>query len=179
MNKEIWKDIEGYENLYQISNLGRVKSLRKNRLMKQQKRYNYYRIRLINNNKIGKNFVVHKLVAIAFLNKQDFKYYNNSDKQKYINSLNKLVVNHKDENTFNNNVNNLEWCTQRYNNNYGNRINKIKKSIIQYDINGNYIKNWDSIKEAKIKLKLSNIDKALNGKYKKCGNFIWKYKEEK
>ena len=175
--EKIWKDIPGYEGLYQVNNLGDIISLRKNCIMKPQKRKEYYRVRLLNKNNIGKSITIHKIVATCFLEKKDFKYYDYKDKQKYINNLDKLVINHKNENTKDNSANNLEWCTQKYNNNYGNRIKKMEKCIIQYDLEGNYIKEWKSIKEAKEQLKINNINKVLNGKYKKSGNYIFKYKE--
>lgn len=121
--KEIWKDIPDYEGLYQASNLGNVKVLdrvvnsgiknnktviRKGKLLKKRINQGYYEVALSKNNK--KRFLkVHRLIAITF-----------------IPNLNNLPsVNHKDENKLNNNVNNLEWCTIKYNCNYGNRNFKI------------------------------------------------------
>lgn len=173
--EEIWKDIKNYEGLYQASNYGNIKSLRKNCIMKPQKRKEYYRVRLLNKNNVGKSITIHRIVANTFLDKNKFKFYDIQDKNKYINKLGKLVINHKDKDPSNNNVENLEWCTQKYNNHYGNRISKMKKAIIQYDLKGNYLKTWNSIKEAEDKLKINNISKVLCGKYKKCGNYIWKY----
>ena len=103
---EIWKDIEGYEGLYQISNLGRVKRLghqcgaiyRNEHLLKPCLRDRYLSVRLSKNGKV-KNCNIHRLVASAFIPNP-----NNYD-----------VVNHIDTNRMNNNVNNLEWCTQSYN----------------------------------------------------------------
>ena len=105
---EIWKDIEGYEGLYQISNKGRVKSLGNNKNRKEKilsckpNNKGYLRVNLYKNGK-KKHFSVHRLVAIAFIP----------------NPNNLLEVNHKDENKENNHVKNLEWCTSEYNNNYG------------------------------------------------------------
>lgn len=112
MDKEIWKDIEGYEGLYQVSNYGRVKSfdqfinqknnskaLRKGRILKQSKNKDgYLRLRLVKNKK-GKTFFVHRLVAKTFI----------SNPRK----LNE--VNHKDGNKENNNADNLEWCNRSEN----------------------------------------------------------------
>lgn len=121
--KEIWKDIEGYEGLYQISNLGRVKSLekyvntaiknntkvkRKEQILKQYNKNGYLQVTLTHNNK-RKYFGVHRLVANAFIP----------------NLNNYPQVNHKDENTLNNCVDNLEWCTAKYNCNYGTRNSRI------------------------------------------------------
>lgn len=154
MNKEIWKDIPNYEGLYQISNLGRIKSVekldklnhkRKEKILKCINNGRYMQVVLYRNSK--KNiFLIHRLVALTFIS----------------NPNNYCFINHKNENPYDNNVNNLEWCTHKYNDNYGNRGNKISKSnsvkIKQYDLNNNYIKTWSSIKEANQILK---INKAL------------------
>ena len=117
--KEIWKDIPGYEGLYQISNLGNVKSLpRKVNKRKCEEiikvptisNKGYYRISLCKNGKI-KYYAIHRLVAEAFIS----------------NHNNLPCVNHKDCNKQNNNVDNLEWCTYSYNNMYKNH--NLKKYI--------------------------------------------------
>lgn len=105
---EIWKDIPEYEGLYQVSNLGRVKSLRfrnnvcdkeKEHIMALNKKDNEYLYVSLSKNGIRKNKYVHRLVATCFIqNTNDYE-----------------VVNHKDENKTNNNVNNLEWCSQKQN----------------------------------------------------------------
>ena len=96
--KEEWKDIVGFEGLYKVSTLGRVKSLRKNKIMNFTTRSGY---NVLNLRKEGKRYSkqVHRLVAEAFIE----------------NPQNKPIVNHKDTNRKNNNVNNLEWCTQKEN----------------------------------------------------------------
>lgn len=110
---EEWKDIVGYEGRYQVSNLGRVKSLKrkvgvKNRstpekiLKEHLQKEGYYTVVLYKNGE-PRRLSVHRIVAEAFL----------------YNPNNYPVVNHKDENKGNNNVNNLEWCTVIYNMNYG------------------------------------------------------------
>ena len=102
--REIWKDIEGYEGLYQVSNLGRVKSLqmyanggykKRVKILKPCNNGNgYYVVYLMKNKKRSVNYI-HRLVAQAFL-----KNFNNYK-----------CINHKDENKSNNNVDNLEWCS--------------------------------------------------------------------
>ena len=141
---EIWKDIDGYENLYQVSNIGRVKSLettkgkgagnyaREERILKMGKARGYYRVALCNKGEI-QQFSVHRIVAQAF-----------------IENPNKLPqVNHKDENKLNNHVDNLEWCTQRENLNYGTRAERIgffhSKPVIQKTMQGEVIKENRSI----------------------------------
>lgn len=112
MNKEIWKDVVGYEGLYQVSNLGRVKSLfRYKKILKQfEDNKGYLRVTLYKNNK-SKSIKVHKLVAEAFIPNP-----NNYD-----------CINHKDENKTNNRVENLEFCSFYYNLMYGTRVQRIAK----------------------------------------------------
>lgn len=168
---EIFKDIKDYEGLYQISNLGTIKSLYNykrdgNNILKPQIKRGYYQIGLRKDNK-RKWFSVHRLVAETFIdNPNNYKY-----------------VNHKDENKLNNNINNLEWCTMSYNNTYGTRLEKVKqkvsKKVLQYDLEGNFIKEYSSLKEAN-KLNnmksIGNISKCCKGEYKTAGGYIWRYK---
>ena len=176
--EEIWKDIKGYEGLYQISNLGNVKSLSrtmenkgtfgkiyhiKEKIMKPKIDKGYYRIGLTKN-KIRKYFAVHRLVAIAFIENPD----------------NLEIINHKDENPLNNKVDNLEWCTQQYNINYGTGMErrKAKQSIKinQYDLNGNYIRTWDCINDAIRQYKgNTQICQCCKGKRKYASCYKWKY----
>lgn len=114
---EEWRDIIGYEGLYQVSNLGRIRSVRR-RLCNGKIRngsnvaafpdaFGYWRVKL-HVGGIGKRFMVHRLVARAFVE----------------NPNNLPYVNHKDEDKSNNAACNLEWCDQRYNINYGTRTEK-------------------------------------------------------
>lgn len=176
--KEIWKDIVGYEGLYQVSSKGNVKSFKYKtpRILKYHNdELGYARLILRKNNKsIGCS--VHKLVAEAFIP----------------NPNNLPVVNHKDENPRNNDVSNLEWCTHEYNNNYGTKIertimntdyealaDKNSIAVLQYDIEGNLIKEWKSANECKRVLGYDNshIAKCCRGKQKTAYGFIWKYGE--
>lgn len=126
--KEIWKDIKGFEGLYQVSNLGNVKSFRQSSKYGKPKEFllkpsvantGYCQITLYGNGS-RKKLLVHRLVAEAFLENPD----------------NLPNVNHKDENRTNNCVSNLEWCTTAYNNRYGTaRIrgaDKMRKPVCQY-----------------------------------------------
>lgn len=170
---EIWKDIKDYEGLYQVSNWGRIKSIRfgKERIMKLCiDRYGYLYIVLYKNNK-QKNFRIHRLVAEAFLQ----------------NPHNYPCINHKDENKQNNNVENLEWCSAKYNANYGTRnerisknrdISKHSKPVLQYTLDGQFVREWLSAKQAEIEggFHQGNICMCCRGKRKYHHNFIWRYK---
>lgn len=118
MEIEIWKDIKGYEGRYQVSNLGRIRRLEclgsdgrklKELIKKPTLANNGYMMIWFNTNKKTKAFLVHRLVAEAFIP----------------NPNNLSQVNHKDENKINNRVENLEWCTHLFNQMYGNRNKKI------------------------------------------------------
>lgn len=164
--EEVWKDIKRFNGKYQVSNTGKVK--RENKLINQYdngKGYLYVRLYF---NKQLKNYRVSRLVAEEFVdNPNNYKF-----------------VNHKDENRKNNNADNLEWCTLKYNNNYGNRINKYKqkryKKILQYNLNNCFIKEWNSIREIAETLKISEsgIVYCAKGRFKQFKGFIWKYKKE-
>ena len=198
--EEIWKNIYFEENnkiidyrgLYQISNLGRIKSLKRkytteNRILKYHKKNSgYYYVDLCKNSET-KRFLIHRLVAIHFIT----------------NPNNLSQVNHKNENKEDNCVENLEWCTHEYNQKYGTKSKrqseKIKgrkasddtklkmsksrsKKVIQYDLNGNIIKIWSSTKDIcqNLNFKYNSFKYYLEGKSKKeyYENFIWKYYNE-
>lgn len=115
--EEVYKDIEGYEGLYQVSNLGNVKSLnysktKKENVLKPGIRNGYLKVDLCKN-KTKKTYSVHRLVAKAFIE----------------NTNNLPMINHKDECKTNNVVENLEWCTHKYNCNYGTIKERIGKAI--------------------------------------------------
>lgn len=180
--EEIWRNIEDYPN-YQVSSLGRVKSkeryarthihnkdgMRKVKeiiLKPTQNRRGYLRITLFNKNGRRQCFV-HRLVAQAFIN----------------NAKNLPAINHKDENKLNNCVDNLEWCDNKYNNNYGTRGERISKTkiencnrtkpVICIELN----KIFSSIMEAQRQLNIGNshISRCCLGKEKTAGGYHWKY----
>ena len=163
---EEWRDIKGYEGLYQVSNLGRVKSLnynrtRKEKILKPAKNKVGYLQVVLYKNKNDKHYTIHQLVAKTFLeNPYNFK-----------------EINHKDENPLNNESSNLEWCDRKYNINYGNRTIKASKKINQYDLEGNFIKQWNSIKEATKTLNINNLSACCSGNRKTAGGYVWKYKD--
>lgn len=165
--EEIWKDINGFEGLYKVSNLGRVKSIERKvwnpgrncyRVQKERVLINliddklYHRVNLRNNGRSNQK-LVHRLVAEAFIP----------------NPLKLPQINHKDENPSNNNVNNLEWCDNKYNCNYGHHNENISKTqsipVIQYTLSGEKIREWDSSREVEKELGFSNVNilRCCNG----------------
>lgn len=172
--EEIWKDIEGYEGLYQVSNVGRVKSVRKNIILKSRIERNGYESVKLSANNISKGYYIHRLVANAFIPNPD----------------NLPQVNHKDENKTNNCVDNLEWCTRHYNHNYGTinirisqkQLNDKNKSkvVLQYSLDGTFIKEWKSTMDVQRNLGFdnANIVNVCNGKRRIAHGYLWKYKKE-
>ena len=174
--EEIWKPINGYEGLYEVSNLGRVKSLsklcgrssRKDKLLKPCKnKGGYLSVILWKDGKI-KKFLIHRLVAIAFLE----------------NSNNKPCINHIDCNPSNNCIDNLEWCTYSENTQYAyklGRMNRRKTPIIAINLTTKEEIYLNSQQEAARQLNLyePNINNVLKGKCKRAGNYTFKYIDEK
>lgn len=207
MEKEEWREIKNYPN-YMISNRGRVKSLNYNktgeeRIMKFAINKKGYCCVVLYKDKKQKHYLVHRLVATAFIP----------------NPNNLPQLNHKDEVKTNNCVDNLEWCDAKYNINYGthnNKLslahkgkklsqehkdklskilkgrilsqewkNKISKAhqipILQFSKSGNTIlRKWDSATQASNELNInrSNITKCCNGKHNFCGGYRWMYYED-
>lgn len=178
---EEWRDIAGYDGMYQVSSLGRVKSLNyrrteKEKLIKQRVRGNgYLAVSLCSNGEI-KHLYVHRLVAEAFIPNPD----------------NLPQVNHKSELKTDNRVENLEWCTSLYNNNYGTRskiittshikrnqgyTGKSPRKIYQYTMDGCFIKAWESSKEIQNTLGFyfKCIQKCCRGIYKQSYGYKWSY----
>lgn len=172
--EEVWKDIEGYSGKYKVSNLGNVKSnlyrAQRKLLTKIVSYKGYLRVRLPDGLKY-----VHRLVAQAFIP----------------NPNNLPQVNHKNEDKTDNRVTNLEWCSLLYNIKYGTGIERrsYKRTllrngtssipVVQFDLQGNYIAEYLSAKEATRHLSLkssSNITKCCKNQRKSAYNFKWKYK---
>lgn len=163
--EEIWKTVKNFED-YQVSNTGKVRSCKRNKIkeMAQDKRYGYMRITLRKKGK-SKHYQVHRLIAETFID----------------NPLNLKEVNHKNGIKDDNNVENLEWCSRSENEKhcYRNNPELHKTSIVyQYDLQNRFIKEWNSIKEAQETLKINNVSACCRGVRKKAGGYIWKYKRE-
>ena len=160
--KEIWKDVSGYEGIYQISNFGRVRSFKFSnvRILKNIVHSAGYLTVDLRKNGTRKSFKIHRLVALAFIE----------------NPNNLPSINHKDECKTNNSINNLEWCTDKYNTNYGTRTERTSKPVIQF-IDQVELSRFDSLHDAAIKtnLPLSSISKCCTGKMKKCGGFTFEF----
>lgn len=176
--EEIWKDIKGWEGLYQVSNLGRVRSLPKGG-HKETITMNcghdscgYFQAKLSAKG-VQKSYKVHRLVALAFIpNPKKYK-----------------EINHKDENKENNEVTNLEWCDRSYNLNYGSYPSNMRlkmtnrkdksKHVCQYTKDGKYIRDWVSSKEVERQCgyNRSNICACCRGTRRYAYGFVWKFKD--
>lgn len=177
---EIWKDVEGYEGLYQVSNLGRVKSLGNNKSRREKilslgkNCKGYLGVALC---KYGekKHVFVHRLVGKAFVP----GWFEGA------------VINHIDHNPLNNVCSNLEWTTQKDNSSgeksFAREINKklftngiCSKKVLQYTKNGDFIREWLSIHEIERQLGFDDghICACCNGKLKSAYGYSWRYKEE-
>jgi hypothetical protein len=173
---EIWRDIVGYEGLYMVSSLGRVKSLgngcsnnSKERFLKIGHNSRGYCIVKLYKNGTKRTIVVHRLVAAAFIP----------------NPYNLPQVNHKDENKDNNDVSNLEWCTNEYNHNYGTRNARqsitmtngsCSKPIVQLDDLGRLIRIFPSIMEAgRNGYSISHICNCCKGQRNYHKGYRWMY----
>lgn len=169
---EEFKDIEGYEGIYQISNLGNVKSLKfgKEKILKPVKNIKgYLYVNLRKNGKM-KSMRVHRIVAQEFIE----------------NPLNLPEVNHIDENKENNKIDNLEWCDRKYNVNYGTMIERMSKTLTnrndqsikidQFTKDGRFIKTWCSSREAERNgYRHGDIIKCCKGRRYSANGYIWRY----
>ena len=148
--KEVWKDVQGYEGKYQVSNFGRIKSLERKEFMARNNCYRvrkekvlkpdidkqgYEKVCLYKNGK-GKNIFVHRLVAIAFIK----------------NPNNHPIINHIDEVPLNNLATNLEWCTHSYNSTYRGakerQVKNILKKIQSTNVKTGEVKTYRSASDA-------------------------------
>lgn len=187
--EEIWKDIKGYEGLYQVSNFGRIKSLERVTKYRNSKRVlrekikgdfigkrGYKRVELTKDG-ISKKYNLHRIVASSFIS----------------NPYNKKEVNHINGIKTDNRVENLEWCTSQENTMHAIKMglqknsdkqrktvgeyarkNKVKK-IVQLTKDGKYIKTWESAVavERKVGIKSKSISQCVTGRSKTAGGYRW------
>lgn len=181
--KEIWKDIPGWEGLYQASTLGRIRSYpqarcqrnrwgtltlyhKKGKILKPNDIHGYQQIDLHRNKKIY-SYYVHRLVAITFV-----PGYKEG-----------MEVNHKNEIRSDNRAENLEWVTHEDNLKYGSHNSRISKSnskaVLQYSMDGNFIAEYPSatIAAKETGISLPSIAICAQGKFKTMCGYIWKYKD--
>lgn len=175
--QEEWRDIKQFPGTHQVSNLGRVRSLDykvknghgwrsvRGQILKPFKTWNGY-LEITIGGKNHKHFMVHRLVAEAFIPNPD----------------NLPIINHKDENKTNNHVDNLEWCTKSYNALYGSCQEKLRKhkcrKVVAIDKDSlQIVKTYNSMQEAMADTKAHkvSISQVCRGRGKSAGGFIWRY----
>ena len=166
---EIWKDVVGYEGYYQVSNKGSVRSLERIDNIGRKHRgrtlrllnHNGYRYIRLSKNGVTKTYIVHRLVAEAFIP----------------NPKGLLEINHIDEDKINNNIENLEWCTRKHNVNHGTRtekaIKKLSKKIKAVHIKTGEVLTFDSTQDAGSKgFNGGGVAQACNGTYKSSNGHL-------
>lgn len=162
--EEQWRDVVGYEGLYQISNSGKLRNT-KGHILKVHIAHNGYCYFNISKNSVAKSKRVHRLVAEAFIP----------------NPENKAEVNHKDGDKFNNHVENLEWMTKSENNLHAFRTHlrppTNEKPIGQYTLTGTLLNTYPNSHEAARKTHVcqGHICRVCSGKFQQLGGYIWRY----
>lgn len=185
---EVWKPVVGFENLYQVSDFGRVKRIplkfkivgvknrRETMLRPEINKWGYAAVSL-SYGKVKKMKTVHRVLMEAHVP----------------NPENKRCINHLDGNKLNNNIDNLEWCTHSENSMHASRMGKMRgnqsqlgmineksklsKPIVQLEISGSFVKFWPSIAEARRSgFCPATIVRCLKGRRPHACGYLWKYK---
>lgn len=165
---EIWKDIKGYEGLYQVSNTGRVKRVATGRVLKGSKNAGGYITVKLSKHGVTSTKTIHRLVAETFIPKPE----------------NKPEINHIDEDKTNNKVDNLEWSTRKENINHGTRTERMGKtrsiSIIATNIKTGEVEEFYGTSECARQLGLNtpSITNVLKGRRETVGGYTFKYLNE-
>ena len=166
---EIWKDIKGYEGLYQVSNLGKVKRLvgkgcKKERIIKPNLVRGYCQVRLSKDGTV-KPLYLHRIILEAF---------------NPVEGMDKLDCNHRDENKENNCLNNLEWLSHKENLNYGTRNERAAATLSKTVRCIDDKKIFPSMREASRQTGISNgnISQCCKGKRKSAGGLHWMFEED-
>lgn len=164
---EQWRNIVGYDGLYQVSNQGSVRNLKSGRLVSISKTADGYSKVALRANGKAKTFLVHRLVASAF-----------------IGDLQGMQVNHMDENRSNNVVQNLEICTASQNSRHGSRLQRIaekrSRAVVQLSKDGTLLNRFYGSREAERKTGIvhQNIWYCCMGTYKSAGGYLWMFEEQ-
>lgn len=175
---EVWKPVVGFEDYYEVSNLGRIRSLDREIYSEKGSFMRFYRGRILKLTDKGNGYLVvnlgrgnrrhvHRVVAEAFLP----------------NNFNLPYINHKDENPKNNEVSNLEWCTAKYNSNYGTAIErqskKVSKPVRATNIKSGEVIEFESMKAAhRMGFDESTIAQCCRGVYIQHKGYVWEFIKE-
>jgi hypothetical protein len=174
--KEVWKDIKNTNSNYQVSNCGNIRSKYNKYTHKIEKEYKILKpfknkkgYLMVDIKDLGKTMLVHRIVAETFIPNPD----------------NLPQVNHKSGVKTDNRVCNLEYCTCSENIQHAiknglwkNKLKDIRKPIIQYDLNDNFLRQWESITKAQKDLKIFHISSVCKGTRKTAGGYKWSFKNE-
>ena len=174
---EVWKDIKNYEDCYQVSSYGRIRSKDREFLRPYKDDFRIYR----RSGKVLTPYPTPKGYLLIDL-KSDTKVVHRIVAEHFIeNPENKAQVNHKDNVKSNNHIDNLEWVTNQENMTHGQQFKSydyLKKPIAQIDINsGEVVKIWESTRDAR-RAGYTFVDKVANENYphyKTCKGYYWKY----
>jgi hypothetical protein len=224
--EEIWRDIEGFEGLYQVSNIGRVKNIKRGKVLAERLNSKGYPCALLFKDGVGRNVKIHQIVVNTFIGKipkgYEIDHINTIRNDNRVENL--RIVTHKENMNNPNTIKKMRGKVGELNPNFGRKAsfetkekirafllsdrnprrgshlsethkqriadanrgkacseetkNKLSKPIVQYDLDGNFIKEWGSatIVQNELGFNKSNICNCCTGKLKYAYGFIWRYK---